>query len=134
MGSKLQTDPEKFGPLTIATVRNHNGTLLFSFEGRRDRNSVEELRNTLLLAEVNPDDEAIEEDEFHITQIIGCEVVTSTGLKVGLVKDVLQLPAQDTLVIDRDGVEVLIPFVKKHVPEIDLENHRLTVEEVEGLL
>ena len=137
-GALLETEPSHLGPLKIVSVKNHNGTLLLSFEGREDRNKAEELRNVLLLADVKVDESALEEDEFHATAILGCSAFLEDGRKLGEVIDILQLPSQDTLVIKRltedGGEEVLIPFVKKHVPEIDLKLKRLTVKDVEGLI
>ncbi len=43
------------GPLTIETGRVHSGRLLLRFEGVADRTGAEALRDTLLIAEVDPD-------------------------------------------------------------------------------
>ena len=136
-GALLETQPSNWGPLKIASVRNHNGTLLLSFDGRDDRNSAEELRNVLLLADVEVDTDKLDEDEFHASEILGCVAVLESGQVLGKVVDILQLPSQDTLVVNRDdesGEEILIPFVRKHVPEIDLEKKILIVRDMEGLI
>ena len=134
VGSIFKTDPPRFAPLEIASARDHNGTLLLSFVGRSDRNAVEELRNTLLIAEVDIPTPAPDSDEFHATQLLGCRVVTETNEELGEVIDILQLPTQDTLVVERNGEEVLIPFVKKHVPFVDVTAKRIVVREIEGLI
>ena len=134
IGSSLQTDPSNKGPLTIRDARFHSGTLLLSFKGIEDRNAVETLRNVLLLADVNPEESNISEDDFHISQIVGCEVFDSASRSWGIVTDVLHLPAQDTLVIDHDGKEILVPFVKAFVPTIDVKKKVILVNEIEGLL
>ena len=133
IGSKLQTDPANKGPLKIHDARFHSGTLLLTFEGFADRNSVETLRNVLLLAEVDPRQVNTSEDDFHISQIVGCAVVNEVGANQGTVKDVLHLPAQDTLVIDSDGREILIPFVREFVPTVDIERKMIIVSNMERL-
>ncbi len=133
IGSALQTDPANKGPLKIRDARFHSGTLLLSFEGFADRNSVESLRNVLLLAEVDPRQVNTSEDDFHISQIVGCAVVNEVGANQGTVKDVLHLPAQDTLVIDSDGREILIPFVREFVPTVDIERKMIIVSNMERL-
>jgi 16S rRNA processing protein RimM len=132
----LETEPANLGPLKIASIRNHNGTLLLSFVGREERSKVEELRNALLIADVALSDETLDEDEFHATEILGCSVFLESGENLGEVIDILQLPSQDTLVVKRlsDGEELLIPFVKKHVPELDLKSRKIVAKDVEGLL
>ena len=138
VGALLKTEPSNLGPLKIASIRNHNGTLLLSFEGKTDRTSVEELRNALLVADVEVSESELDEDEFHVTEILGCSVILEDGSVLGEVIDVLQLPSQDTLVVRRlseiDGEDVLIPFVKKHVPKIDLESRKIFIKEMEGMI
>lgn len=134
IGAELQTDPADKGPLVIRDVKDHSGTLLLSFNGVSDRTAVEKLRNVLLLAEVDPKESNISDDDFHISQIIDCSVIDEGGKKWGVVVDVLRLPAQDTLVIDCNGKEVLVPFVRAFVPEVDITKKVLTIVNVEGLL
>jgi 16S rRNA processing protein RimM len=134
IGAKLTTDPKEKGPLVIKDLKVHSGTLLLSFEGVEDRTAVERLRNVLLLAEVDPKESNVSEDDFHISQIIDCKVIDESGKAWGVVVDVLQLPAQDTLVIKVDGREVLVPFVKAYVPKVDIDNKLLTIVNTAGLL
>jgi 16S rRNA processing protein RimM len=47
---------------------------------------------------------------------------------------VVHVPGQDLLVIEHDGREVLIPFVKEIVPTVNVKNHKVIVVEKEGLL
>ncbi len=133
LGLELITDPGDRGPLKIESIRWNNGTLLLSFAGKSDRNAVESLRNTLLLADIDVSQE-LDEDEFHITQIVGCSAFDERGGEIGRVVDVLALPAADTLVIDVAGREVLIPFVKRHVPKVDIGAKRIELANLEGLL
>ncbi len=133
IGQILKTDPESNGPLIIESIRNNSGTLLLSFKNFNDRSAVEKLRNTLILAEVDPSQSNTSENDFHISQIVGAKVVDRNGKTLGLVKDVLSLPAQDTLVVDSDGAEVLVPFVKSYVPVVSIERAEITVENFEEL-
>ncbi len=134
VGAKLQTDPADKGPLVIRDAKVHSGTLLLSFEGVEDRTAVEKLRNVLLLADVNPAESNISEDDFHISQIVDCSVVDEHGKEWGTVVDVLQLPAQDTLVVKSGNREILVPFVRAYVPEINLAKKVLTIVNFESLL
>ncbi|MGW4795141.1 ribosome maturation factor RimM [Nonomuraea sp. NPDC004297] len=133
-GTPIATDPADRGPLVIVARRWHKGALLVTFEGVADRDAAEELRGTLLVidsAEVAPSDDP---DEFHDHQLIGLAVETVSGEPVGRVEDVLH-HGQDLLVVRRQGQEdVLIPFVKALVPEVDPEAGRLVVDPPEGLL
>jgi len=133
VGSVLVTEPSTFGPLTISSIRNHNGTLLLGFKEVKDRTAVEKLRDVLLLADVDIS-EGGDEDNFHIQELLGCRVVTDAGIEVGIMTDLVQLPGQDLLAVEHNGREILIPFVVEIVPEIDVENKVITITPPEGLL
>ena len=134
IGAKLETDPKDKGPLIIRDIKVHSGTLLLAFEGVADRTAVEKLRNVLLLADVDPNESNISEDDFHYSQIVDCVVIDEAGKECGIVTDVLQLPGQDTLVVNVDGREVLVPFVKAYVPTVDIPSKKITVVNLAGLL
>ncbi|MET9294548.1 ribosome maturation factor RimM [Streptomyces sp. NPDC003077] len=134
-GAVLATDPPAVGPLTIETGRVHSGRLLLRFEGVRDRTGAEALRNTLLIADVDPDETPEDPEEFYDHQLVDLDVVTADGTEVGRITEITHLPYQDLLVVERpDGTEVLIPFVSEIVPEIDLEEQRAVIDPPPGLL
>jgi ribosomal 30S subunit maturation factor RimM len=43
-------------------------------------------------------------------------------------------PAQDRLVVERQGRRFEVPFVKELVPVVDIEGGFVVVEEIEGLI
>ncbi|MEU1945615.1 ribosome maturation factor RimM [Streptomyces sp. NPDC020125] len=134
-GAVLTTEPASAGPLTIESGRVHSGRLLLRFEGVRDRSGAEELRNILLIAEVDPEELPEDPEEFYDHQLIDIDVVTVDGTKVGRISEISHLPYQDLLIVKRpDGGEVMIPFVSEFVPEIDLEAQRAVIDPPPGLL
>lgn len=134
VGARLTTDPEINGPLTIDSARGHNGVLLLKFREVSDRTAIEHIRDTLLLADVDMTHEAEFEDEYHVQQLIGCEVFDESGVRVGELTDVLNLPGQDLLAISTPSGEVLLPFIAEFVPEVDIENRRILIHPPSGLL
>ena len=134
-GAVLLTDPAERGPLTIDSGRVHSGRLLLRFEGVRDRTGAETLRNTLLIAEIDPEDTPEDPEEFYDHQLVDLEVVTRDGTVIGRIEEIAHLPAQDLLIVRRaDGGEVLVPFVTEIVPEIDLVEQRAVIDPPPGLL
>ncbi|MEW2295946.1 ribosome maturation factor RimM [Streptomyces sp. NPDC006743] len=134
-GAVLATDPASAGPLTIETGRVHSGRLLLRFEGVADRTAAEALRNTLLIADVDPDELPEEEDEYYDHQLIDLDVVTEDGTEVGRITEISHLPSQDLFIVERaDGSEVMIPFVEEIVTEIDLEEQRAVIAPPPGLI
>jgi 16S rRNA processing protein RimM len=134
-GAVLATDPASTGPLTIETGRVHSGRLLLRFEGVRDRTAAEALRNTLLIAEVDPEELPEDEDEYYDHQLMDLDVVTTDGVEVGRITEISHLPSQDLFIVERpDGSEVMIPFVEEIVTEIDLEEQRAIIDPPPGLI
>ncbi|KMS86679.1 MULTISPECIES: ribosome maturation factor RimM [Streptomyces] len=134
-GAVLATDPASAGPLTIETGRVHSGRLLLRFAGVTDRNAAEALRNTLLIAEVDPEELPEGEDEYYDHQLIDLDVVTEDGIEVGRITEVSHLPTQDLFIVERpDGSEVLIPFVEEIVAEIDLAEQKAVITPPPGLI
>ncbi|MFE0776253.1 ribosome maturation factor RimM [Streptomyces sp. NPDC058861] len=134
-GAVLLTDPASTGPLTIETGRVHSGRLLLRFEGVRDRTAAEALRNTLLIAEVDPAEVPEEEDEYYDHQLIDLDVVLADGTGIGRITEISHLPSQDLFIVERpDGTELMIPFVGEIVTEIDLEEQRAVIDPPPGLI
>jgi 16S rRNA processing protein RimM len=133
-GSRLDTDPAGLGPLTVAVTKWHSGELLVRFEGIGDRDAAAELRGTWLTvdsAAIAPPDDP---DEFRDTDLVGLSVRTVDGTEVGTVDDVLH-SGQDVLVIkSASGPEIMVPFVKPLVPEVDVKSGFLVIDPPEGLL
>ncbi|MFH8348721.1 ribosome maturation factor RimM [Streptomyces sp. NPDC018045] len=134
-GAVLATDPPATGPLTIETGRVHSGRLLLRFEGVRDRTGAEALRNTLLIAEVDPEEVPEDPEEFYDHQLVDLDVVTRDGTEIGRIAEISHLPYQDLLIVRRpDGGEIMIPFVSEIVPEIDLAEQKAVIDPPPGLL
>jgi 16S rRNA processing protein RimM len=119
--------------LTLRSVRDHNGTVLLSFDGIDDRSGIEALRGVLLEADVP--DETGEPDSWYDHQLVGLTVLTVDGRHLGEVVAVHHPPAQDLLVVRRsDGEQRLVPFVAVLVPTVDLAAGHLVVADVGGLV
>ncbi|MFI6418437.1 ribosome maturation factor RimM [Streptomyces sp. NPDC050842] len=134
-GAVLLTDPASAGPLTIESGKVHSGKLLLRLEGVRDRNAAEALRNTLLIAEVDPEEMPEEEDEYYDHQLMDLDVVLADGTEIGRITEISHLPSQDLFIVERpDGTELMIPFVSSIVTEIDLEEQRAVIDPPPGLI
>jgi len=133
-GSRLDTDPVGIGPLTVAVNKWHSGELLVRFEGVSDRDAAAELRGTWLLVDSATIAPPEDPDEFRDTDLIGLSVRTVDGTQLGAVDDVLH-SGQDVLLIKAaDGREIMLPFVKPFVPEVDIKAGFMVIAPPDGLL
>ena len=131
-GARLATDPASAGPLTVETVRDHNGRLLLTFAEVPDRGAAEDLRGTLLLAEASASDEP---DAWYDHELVGLRCEDPTGAELGRVAGVEHGAAQDLLVLRLpDGRTGRIPFVSALVPVVDVAGGRVVADPPGGLL
>lgn len=107
--------------LRVVASRPHQGRFIVSFEGVSSRESADALRQTVLLAEAVEDPEA-----YFVHELIGCEVVDTSGASHGAVASVQENPASD-LLVGEQGWLVPLRFV------VAREQGRLVVDVPEGL-
>lgn len=76
----------------------------------------------------------LEEGEFYWFELIGLETYTADGRYVGRVERLIDRALQSVLVV-RDGKkEVLIPLSEPIIKEINLEESKIIISPIEGLL
>ncbi len=117
----------------IRRARPDRDAWLLALEGLENRNDAESLRGALL--EV-PDEELLRDDEdsFFVFELVGLEVVTDEGERLGEVVEVLATGANDVFVVREGDRELLIPAIGDVVREVDLKARRLTITPLPGLL
>ena len=77
----------------------------------------------------------LDEDENFICDLIGMQVYDEEGNCLGELTDVLQTGANDVYEVElTDGREVLIPAIKQCILDVDVENNKMIVHLLEGLL
>lgn len=124
--------PEAAQRYAVEKLRWHKGALLLKLGGCDDRNDAEGLRGMLVQI---PIEEAVplEEGEYYEFEIIGVEVSTEGGDRLGQVIDVLETGANDVYVVRGPGGEVLVPAVDEVVLELDMELKRMVVRLLPGM-
>lgn len=99
-----------------------------------DRDASQALRGLLVLASESAL-EPLDDDEFYWHQLVGCEVETETGERVGTVREIWETGAHDVLVVrDEAGRQNLIPTARELTREIDIPGRRIVVAAVPGLI
>ena len=66
---------------------------------------------------------------------VEAEVYLEDGSRFGTLKDVMETGANDVYIVTRtDGSEVLLPAIHECILDVDLEENRMTVHLMKGLL
>ncbi|MFC7372148.1 ribosome maturation factor RimM [Fictibacillus iocasae] len=122
-------------PVVIAAHRKHKNFDLLTFEGYPNINDVERFKGFLLKVPAS-EEVKLEEGEFFYHQIIGCKVFTDEGGELGTVKEILSPGANDVWVVKRKGLgsDILIPYIPPVVKNVDVQEKKVTITMMEGLL
>ncbi len=128
-----ESSPWHGKPLTVREFRWMNTHPVAFFEGVEDRSAAEELVRAILWVDQDDAETPAEDDAWYDHQLTGLDVVRD-GDVVGRVIRVDHFPAQDMLIVRVSGDrEVLVPFVKAIVPEVDIAGGRVIVTPPAGL-
>ena len=74
----------------------------------------------------------MEEGEYYEYQLIGLEVTTVQGSRLGKVRSLMHTSASDILVVEGER-EVMIPMVEGFIVDIDVNGGTVRVD-IEGLV
>ncbi|MGB3413344.1 MAG: ribosome maturation factor RimM [Microbacteriaceae bacterium] len=119
--------------IEFSELRWYNQSPVGFFKDIDDRDQAETLVKAILWIEFDPNEVSSEEDAWYDHQLIGLKVFRR-GERIGELTRVDHLPAQDLLIITTlDGKEVMLPFVKALVPEVNLAQGRIIVAPPMGL-
>ena len=142
------TDPERFldleyvildagremKKLEIRNVKFFKNLVILKFNGIDNINDIEMYKGRDLWV---PREEAqeLDEDEYYIGDLIGMEVVLEDNTHFGTLKDVMETGANDVYIIDSlEHGEVLIPAIRECILDVDMDEERMTIHLMEGLV
>ena len=120
-------------PMTVVSYRS-NGQ--FDFVKVEEINSPEEAQTYKgFEVQVEKDYKNMDKDTYYFVDIVGCEVLDENGQVLGVVSQVEEFPAQLTLRVKRKGQsDFLVPFVKAFIRSVDIENKKIVINVIGGLL
>jgi 16S rRNA processing protein RimM len=134
VGSVLSNYPATAGPLTVETLRPHQGRFLVTFAGYADRDMADQLRGVLLCVDSSTVPDPDDPDEFNDHQLVGLRAELPTGEHLGEVVRIDHAPASDLLIVRLpDGRTGLVPFVRAIVPEVDIPGGKVVLTPPDGL-
>ena len=127
IGTEEKKDATK---IVVDGFRIHKEMGLLLFNGIKNINDVLAYVGKSIYVDVdkyNP-------GEYFYDDYIGLDVYDK-GEKIGVVVDIMEVPQGEILVIKKNnGKEALVPFVDEFVIEIDVDNNKMIIESIEGLL
>ncbi len=102
----------------------------YQFRGINTREEAEALIGQIVFVNV-PEDDFI---NLSSDNLIDFDVITNTGEHVGVLVDILMLPANDVYVIESGNREILIPVIPEIINGVDEEDGCIVITPMDGLL
>ena len=126
--------PKQQTTYTLLNARFHRNLALLTLEGIDDRDAADPLRGMIVsvpLSEGAP----LEDDEYYTIELIGMDVYTETDDYIGQLVKIFETGANDVFVVDGEPYgEVLLPDIEDVIRNIDLDERRITIHPLPGLL
>jgi len=130
IGDEFQAEPYR-----LAGHRWHKQNVLLTLEGITDRMQANQLNGQLVQIPIE-DAAPLPEGSFYLYQLIGLQVFTTAGEHLGELVDIIETGANDVYIV-HDAAherEILLPAISDVIERIELEQGRMTVELIEGLI
>ena len=118
----------------IEEVKYHKDMVLIKFKGIDEVEQAETLRNSYLT--VSRDSvEKLEEGRYYIVDLLGLEVYTDEQILLGTLEDIFNTGSNDIYVVkDKQGKQILLPAIQDVIKQIDIENKKIIVHLLPGLI
>ncbi len=125
---------EKSGKLLsyfIEDFKFHKKQILLKLEGINSINDVE-LHLKSRDVYIHKDQlKQLEEGEYYWYQLIGLDVFDLDNQYIGRIENIIETGSNDVFVVKKGDKEKLIPYIEHIVKEIDVNNRRMIVDELE---
>ena len=120
-------------PFKILRSRVQKTSVIAAIEGIDTLDGAIALKNKIVF--IDRDDVELEDGSVFIKDLIGLNVINNTdGGRLGVLADVLTLPANDVYVVKKDdGSELLLPAVGEFILEKNIDGGFVRVRLIEGL-
>ncbi len=128
--------PKEDIPVTIKSVRFSKSLALLKFEGIDGIDAVEKYRGAYVCVP-RENAQKLGPDEYYEADLIGMDVISDEGEKLGILTKVMHTGANDVYEVETDPESrrsFLIPAIKDCVKKVDTENGVMTIHVMEGLL
>lgn len=121
-------------PFTADGFHEMKGFSYIVLKDYRDINLVEKYKGCDIFCD-SAKREPLKEGEYYRADLIGCEVFDQNENRIGRCIGVEETAgANSNLRLDTGEKQVLVPNVKAFVSEVDIENKKITIRVIGGLL
>ena len=123
----LSKEPSSWQGIEVLECKPHTKVLVARLEGIADRTAAEKCKGMLIAVPRSSLPKAADE-EYYWSDLIGMNVVNLQGELLGVVDNLLDMGANDILCVQKDKVEILIPFLTNVIQQVSLQEKLIRVD------
>lgn len=112
----------------VNSYRKHKTFDMVTFKDIYNINQIEDLKGSLVY--INKNDLKLDKNTYLAIDLIGFDVIINDKI-IGVINDVIQTNASEILVLDNN---IMIPYVKAFINNIEFNNKKVFINDVKGLL
>ena len=127
-------DVNSFKKIEIESIKQHAKFKIVKFRGIDDRNSADSLKNKILFISRTKFPELNNKNEFYLIDLINFKIKDEFDNDCGIVNDIINLPSNDSLIINFSGKEIMIPILDNFIELFDFENKLILIKNCEVFL
>jgi len=124
---------DEFKELEIDYIRFHKQFVIIKFFDVDSIDEAEKLKNYQVLIDES-EKYLLPEDNYYVTDLIDCEVYLESGKYLGNLIDVVDTLGADIFLVKGQEKEYMLPASREMILEIDLENKKIIVDPISGIL
>lgn len=124
---RVFVESKDYAEYTAENARVGGNGVFVKLKGIDDRNAAELLRGKYLCV-AREDAAKLPEGRYFICDLEGASVFTDSGKSLGVLKEVLQYPANDVYAIDSDK-PFLVPALKSLILSVDIQGRQIVFDE-----
>lgn len=118
----------------IEEVKYHKNMVLLKLKGIDNPEDAVLLKNAYLLVD-RKDAVPLPKNSYYIVDLLGLEVYTDEDVLLGILEDIYNTGSNDIYVVkDEKGKQILLPAISDVIKNIDIENKKITVHLLNGLI
>ncbi len=129
----LGTSSEKVVSAVIQEVSIKGSTVMLKLQNVTDRTTAEKLIGSFIFIK-EQNCKQPKKGSYFIHEIVGCSVWSDTRKYIGIIKNVMKMPAQDVWEIQNNDKLYMIPSVKEFIESVDLKEKKVVVRLIDGLI
>ena len=125
---------KKLEKMEIEEVKYHKNLVLLKLKGIDDINETLKYKNCYIKID-RKDAVDLPENSYFIVDLIDIEVYTEEDKYLGKIIDIFPTGSNDVYVVkDELGKQILLPAIREVIKKVDIENKKMIVHLLEGMV